>query len=158
MSYELFKEIDIGGLCKAQLSKKLADAGIQFNEYAHILFENKAFDPSTEFKKVVTIRGSLHQLDLAKPSSYAEITDRALSLKMQLCPLYLAAFLRLEYLEQEEGPYMTIASEKPPECSNSDKYPNGFYLRNIDSVLWLRGYFASDDFLWPLDSEFVFLG
>jgi hypothetical protein len=59
----------------------------------------------------------------------------------------------LEYLDQPEGPYLTIASEKP---KNDDEYPNGFYVRNLDNALWLRGYRASDDYEWPVDHDLIF--
>jgi hypothetical protein len=77
-----------------------------------------------------------------------------LKLKLKLCPLSLGAFLRLEFLDQEEGPYLTIASEK---LVNDENYPNGFYLRNTENSLWLRGYRASEDYKWSLDNEFVFI-
>jgi hypothetical protein len=53
--------------------------------------------------------------------------------------LYLAAFLRLDYLDQASGPYLTIASIKPEIDEN---FPNGFYLRSFENVLWLRVYKA----------------
>jgi len=37
---------------------------------------------------------------------------------------------------------LTIASVKP---EINDNFPNGFYLRNFENVLWLRGY-RSDGF------------
>ena len=84
----------------------------------------------------------------------AEVVKSAEALGLKICPLSLAAFLRLEYLDQPEGPYLTIVSAKP---ESDEKYPNGFYLRNFEDTLWLRGYCASDDYQWPLDSEFIFI-
>jgi len=43
------------------------------------------------------------------------------------------------------------------KTSKDENYPNGFYLRNIDNSLWLRGYKASEDYEWSLDSEFIFI-
>ena len=69
---------------------------------------------------------------------------------MKFCPLYLAAFLRLEYLDQASGPYLIIASVKP---EINDNFSNGFYLRNFENILWLRGY-RSDGFDgWPGRNE-----
>ncbi len=75
-------------------------------------------------------------------------------LDLKLCPLYLAAFLRLEYLNQPAGPHLTIASNKP---EMNEAYPNGFYIRNFENVLWLRGYKADSFAGWPGENEFVFI-
>jgi hypothetical protein len=80
--------------------------------------------------------------------------NRALNHGLRLCPLYLGAFLRLEYPDQPEGPYLTIASPRP---ENDESFPTGFYIRNIDRSLWLRGYRVEGACDWPQDNEFVFL-
>lgn len=149
-----FKEISIGGVSKEQLLRKLADKGIQFNKYANILFDHFLFLPllQTETFKLVKIK--ISDLGIDKPCFYQEITNKAAELGLQLCPLYIAAFLRLAYLDQPEGPYLTIASAKPEKDEN---HPNGFYIRNLENILWLRGYRASDDYEWPMDQEFIFL-
>jgi len=66
----------------------------------------------------------------------------------------LGAFLRLDYLHQSEGPYLTIASEKP---KGDDDYSTGFYLRNIENTLWPRGYRIKGEAEWPTNHEFIFL-
>jgi hypothetical protein len=68
--------------------------------------------------------------------------------------LFLGAFLRLEYLDQPEGPYLTILS---PTSESNENYPTGFYIRNIDNSLWLRGYRSLGDTEWPQNNEFIFL-
>ena len=83
-----------------------------------------------------------------------EFANRAIELGLKLCPLYLAAFLRLEYLDQTEGPYLTIASNKPEIDEN---FPNGFYIRNFENALWLRGYKADGFSGWPETNEFIFI-
>lgn len=59
--------------------------------------------------------------------------------------------MRLECLAQPEGPYLTVASAKPED---DDAYPNGFYIRNNENALWLRGYRADDLREHPKDNEF----
>lgn len=149
-----FKNITIGGLRKDQLIQALKNENIQFNEYAHILFENPLFNPSNESENIQLIKVKQESLNIYKPSTFDDIVEKASLMQLRSCPLYLAAFLRLEYLEQDEGPYLTIISEKP---KSDIKYPCGFYLRNIENSLWLRGYYASSDYEWPLDSEFIFI-
>ena len=149
-----FKEIQIGGMGKDKLLKRLETSGIKFNEYAKCLFEHPSFSPPAETQKVKLVKLSLRELGLEESCSFDEFVSRASELGLSLCPLYLAAFLRLEYLNQTEGPYLTIACEKP---ERDEAYPNGFYLRNIDNTLWLRGYKADGFDNWPGTNEFVFV-
>ena len=151
---ETFKQISIGGLKKETLINKLIGQGIQFNEYAKVLFEHSSFlaGDKPEIANLVKVR--MEDFQFSQPVYFAEIVKKATALGLKLCPLYLGAFLRLEYLDQTQGPYLTVASAKP---ENDENYPNGFYLRNFENSLWLRGYRASDDYEWPMDSEFIFL-
>lgn len=150
----LFKEISIGGLTKNDLLQKLIKTGIQFNKYAHTLFEHPQFIPPEKAELVKIVITKLSDFNLENPCSFHQMLVRASSLGLKPCPLYLAAFLRLEYLEQAPGPYLTIASYKP---ENNEDFPNGFYIRNIEGSLWLRGYRADDFCEWPKENEFVFL-
>ncbi len=152
--FETFKEIKIGGLDKEELLQRLVEEGIQFNEYAQTLFEHPEFSPSIKVEKVKLVKVTLAELGLGGSCSFNEFVSHASQLGLELCPLYLAAFFRLEYLDQLEGPYLTIASEKP---ESSENFPNGFYLRNIENVFWLRGYKADGFDNWPAVNEFVFI-
>ena len=149
-----FKEISIGGVNKEQLLHQLTDAGIQYNQYAQLLFKHPSFLPCDKTKKAKLIKVSLADLNLNNPCSFDEIVSRAALLNLKLCPLYSAAFLRLQYLEQPQGPYLTIASAIP---KGSEEYPTGFYIRNYEHKLWLRGYRAEGSCDWPADNEFIFL-
>jgi hypothetical protein len=151
---KIFKLLSIGGISKETLINQLTDKCVQFNKYAHLLFEHPLFSTSGASEKVTTVKVTMNDLGISQPCSFKFIVDKAAALGLKLCPLYLGAFLRLEYLDQPESPYLTVASPKP---ENDESYPNGFYLRNLDGVLWLRGYCASDDYEWPLESEFIFL-
>lgn len=151
---QIFKEIYIGGLSKERLLKQLVDAGIQFNKYAHALFEDSAFNPDQKKEKVSLVKVGFSDLGISGACSLETIISKAANLGLKTCPLYLAAFLRLEYLEQPTGPYLTIVSTRP----NSDQnYPAGLYLRNSENCLWLRGYQAEGECDWPAGHEFAFL-
>ncbi|MBL7543938.1 MAG: hypothetical protein JNL11_08985 [Bdellovibrionaceae bacterium] len=152
--FEIFKEITVGGLEKDQLIQRLSEAGIQFNKYALALFAYPQFSPSLEIEKVKLVKVSLAELGLKGSCTIEEFSTITSLLGLKLCPLYLAAFLRLEYLNQPEGPYLTVASQKPNEDEN---FPSGFYLRKFESVLWLRGYRADGFADWPGSNEFVFI-
>lgn len=152
--FEVFKEISIGGLTKEELIQRLVSKGIQFNKYANLLFEHHLFAPENKIEKVKLVKVKHSDFGLDDLFSYQEFVNRASAEGLRTCPLYLAAFLRLEYLDQPEGPYLTIATIKPESDEN---YPNGFYIRNHENSLWLRGYRADDLCEHPKGNEFVFL-
>ncbi len=151
--FEIFKEISIGGITKEELLSKLTGAGIRFNKYAEILFDHTQFSPNEKNEKVKLVKVKSSDFNLDNPCSFQEMVKRATASGLKLCPIYLAAFLRLEYLEQPAGLYLTIASAK---LENDEDYPSGFYLRNIENSLWLRGYRADDFCEWPAENEFIF--
>ena len=151
--HKIFKEISVGGLAKELLIQRLVDAGVQFNKYAEILFNHRAFSPGHQIEKMKLVKVDFSGLRVGGPCSYREILDRASSLGLATCPLYLGAFLRLEYPDQPEGPYLTIAS---PQLEGDESYPTGFYIRNFENALWLRGYQATGEVDWPSNNEFVF--
>lgn len=150
---EIFKELVINNLSKVELLNRLQAKGIQCNKYATTLFDDPSFVPGPSVEKAKLVKVNLMDIGFTKPSIYQDIVSKAEQLGLKLCPLILAAYLRVEYLDQPEGPYLKIAS---PKVGNSDDDPRGFYLRNIDNVLWLRGYRASDDWAYDLDMNFVF--
>ena len=70
-------------------------------------------------------------------------------------PLEVAPHLRLQYTDQPNGPYLTVASQK---LRSDETFPNGLYLRSLDDGLWLRGYCATPDVVFAPDfSDFAFL-
>lgn len=124
--FKIFKEISIGGTTKERLIKKLIKHGVHFNEYAKILFEHHDFCHTNKSEKVKLIKITLSDLGMDNPCSFEEVIHRSSTLGLKLCPLYCAAFLRLEYLDQPEGPYLTVASDKP---KSEGTYPTGFTLK-----------------------------
>ena len=154
IAFPVFKEISFGGFSKEQLMDRLAAADIQFNEYALTLFQHPLFSVNVDREKIKLVKVNLSQLELNNPATFQEITSSASKFGLKLCPLVLGAFLRLEYLDQPAGAYLHITSKKPEADEN---YPNGFYIRNLDQKLWLRGYRASEDYAWSIDNEFIFI-
>lgn len=152
--FDIFKEITIGGIGKERLLQLLSEAGVQYNQYAKILFDHPHFLPSAGAEKVKLVKVTLSTLGLDDTCSFQEFSSRTNVLGLKLCPLYLAAFLRLEYLNQPDGPYLTVASH---EFERDENFPNGFYLRNYENALWLRGYRADGFSGWPESNEFILI-
>ncbi|MFA6238113.1 MAG: hypothetical protein WC635_12340 [Bacteriovorax sp.] len=150
----IFKNITVGGVPKEILIQRLIESGVQFNEYAKILFEHQDFSPESPCKNFTLIKMKPTDLGLNNPYSLEDAITLASSFGLLPCPLYLAAFLRLEYLDQAEGPYLTVVSHRPEYDEN---YPAGFYIRKLDNTLWLRGYGAFGKCDHPSNNELIFL-
>lgn len=151
---KIFREINIGGISKEELLRRLGSAGVQFNEYAKILFKHPSFDPDSVTTKAILVKAKPFDLGIENPYSIEKIIEAASNFGLSPCPLYLAAFLRLEYIDQPEGPYLTIASNR---LETDENYPTGLYLRNLEGLLWLRGFRAIGECDHPTDNEFIFL-
>jgi hypothetical protein len=152
--FPTFREIVTGGLTREQLLDRLAENKVRFNGYAERLFRHPAFSPGETRERAELVTLTLPDLGLPNPCSFPAIAGKGSALGLRLCPLPLGAFLRLAYLDQPEGPYLTVASPAP---ESDEDYPKGFYLRRYDGAVWLRGYRASGACEWPAGGAFVFL-
>ncbi len=98
---------------------------------------------------------SLTEIGLPEGGRYQEIVEHAAKAGLEPCPLELAAHLRLQYLDQPDGRYLTVASV---ELRPGPETPNGFYLRRLDGDLWLRGYESGPENVYAPDfSRFAFI-
>lgn len=105
-------------------------------------------------KNVTVVVLRVDELGFEAGAIHSDIIDAAISRGLQLCSLELAVSLRLHHLKQPDGNQITVASRAVFDDVN---YPNGFYLRANCEELWLRGYRASDDWVWEADSLFAFV-
>lgn len=97
---------------------------------------------------------SVLNLGFESGALYQDIIVAAERIGLKMCPLELAPQFRVQYLNQQEGSYLTIASIK---TRDDESYPNGFYLRNYSGFYWLRAYRATSDFLWEPDQKLAFI-
>src|SRR5262245_29366251 len=146
--------LEIGGQGKIELLSSLLAHGIRLNRYAHILFDDPAFTTSECGRWVLVREVTVAELGLMVGATSEEIFGRARCVGLELCPLELAPYFRLQFSDQTAGPYLTVASRK---TRHDDAHPNGFYLRRIDGELWLRGYRATSEYIWEPASKFAFL-
>jgi hypothetical protein len=155
MADEPHSELTIGGVEKEELRRRLASASVSLNAYAEQLFEAPEFTVSAYPRQIALITVSLSDLGLHSGGTLPDIFERASTHGYDLCPLEVAPHLRLEFLDQSPGPYLTIASPRPRP--HDMDFPAGFYVRRLDDGLWLRGYRTDDDWVFPPDfTRFVF--
>ncbi len=147
-------QIEFGGKSKQQLLALLSENKIGLNAYAAQLFMSEEFVISSSRKTAEVIETSVGELGLKAGGVYQDIINAAQKQGLKMCPLELAPQFRVQYLNQEEGPYLTLASSK---AIDDESNPNGFYLRNYSGFHWLRGYRSTADWHWEPNQKFAFL-
>jgi hypothetical protein len=151
---------------KLELLAEFKKRGIELNESAQRLFAHDNFKISKNVSLFETMETSVCDLGYANGATIAEIHEQAVKLGLSLCPLELGPHLRLQFLDQPEGHRggplsqqrapagsITVASR---QLTEDDDFPKGFYLRRINGVLWLRGYWAAPEHIWSPDDRLVF--
>ena len=149
----LIRTIQVGGMTKPQLLEELERRSIQMNEHARRLFADGRVVTSTSSSRIQTVELAIHNLGFGQGAISADILQKAAGLGLDVCPLELGPFMRLQYCDQPEGRRLTVFSQR---LSADTDVPTGFYLRCLDQTLWLRGYTASEDWIWDPNEHFVF--
>lgn len=159
-------EIEIHAIPVGELLKQLDIAGVHTNEFARVLLESDHYDPAVSGRFTVGI-ADLHDLGFDEPASLPQVYVRAQAAGYALCPLELAPYARMQWLEQEQSgnSVLTGTHSMPdsavnvatPVLSADHTFPKGFYLRVVDGIPWLRGYRCDNTYLFPLESRFMFV-
>lgn len=159
-------EFEVQSKPVGELVEELAATGVQINEFAQVLLESDHYDPAVAGRFTVEIV-DLNDLGFDEPASLPQVYTRAQAAGYALCPLELAPYARMQWLEQEQSgnSVLTGTHSMPdsavnvasPVLSADHSFPKGFYLRVVDGVPWLRGYRCDDTYLFPLESCFMFV-
>ena len=160
------RRVVVGGVTRARLLADLSRHEIALNEAASALLADDRLQISAARREIEIVETSVLGLGFAVGATFAQLTERALQLGLQLCPLELAPFLRLQLLDQPEAAVQAAPTENraPPgsltiaSAPLDDTYdtPNGFYLRKIDGVSWLRGYRCDAEHVWSPEDRLVY--
>lgn len=158
--------VSVGGQSKQQLLAQLAEIGVELNAAARTLFASDRFTTSNTRQTLITVELAVRELGFAQGATTLELHRQGVALGLRLPLIELGPHLRLQYLDQPEGYWgfpvtehrappgsLTVASAP---VSEDDEFPKGFYLRRIQGVLWLRGYWCSADNVWDADDRLVF--
>jgi len=153
--FENVRDLRVGGLTKPELLQRLEHHNVSLNDYARDLFADADFETSSTSRDVRLVLVSLPEIGLPAGGTFDEILTKAANVGLEPCPLEVAPHLRLSYLDQPEGPYLTVASVK---LRSGPETPNGFYLRRLEDGLWLRGYESGPENIYPPGfTDFVFM-
>lgn len=126
-------------------------AGVQHNTYALELLGSwvtVATSPSELTLEIHEVR----TLGFDEGATLDRLVQAASQFGLGTCPLEAALHLRLRWMDQAQGPQVTVLSPRP---TPDETQPRGFYLRRDESGLWLRGYVASDDWGFGPDEQVV---
>ncbi|MCB1997261.1 MAG: hypothetical protein KDG57_15540 [Rhodoferax sp.] len=158
--------VHVGRETPAALRAMLAQAGVRLNPLAEQLFGDTRFEVPAQSRPFAVAAVHVGALVHAEDATFETIARSAARQGLQPCPLALAPWLRLQWLNQPEAPAgapsarhrappgaVTVASEPPPDAPD---LPWGFYLRRIDGVPWLRGYRCWSGHVWAPEDVLVF--
>jgi hypothetical protein len=159
-------EVQIGGMSTAELRSALGDRHVQLNRAAELLFQDPRFTTLPERRTVAIVALKVADLGFDAGSNYEQLVARALAEGYAECPLELGPHLRLQFVNQPDsadGLPMTHGRAPPGSITvasaaldDLDETPKGFYLRQVDGVLWLRGYWSWPGHVWSPDDVLVF--
>ena len=158
--------VRIGGVDKLSLLHSLRLHGVQLNRAADVLFQHRHFTTLDQPHLVHIAYLSVADLGFSEGATYQQIAARAEEAGLAECPLELGPHLRTQFPGQLEAPAIapapirgaphgsiTIASRP---LDDSELTPKGFYLRRLDGMLWLRGYWSPPEHVWAASDILVF--
>jgi len=149
----VIRTVEVGGLTQSEMLQEYRNHAISMNAQGERLFVHIPFTQSGSAYILETVQLTVRSLGFPEGATSDRLFHRARKVGLDLCPLEVGPYLRLQYLEQPPGPWIVIASHKPPAEPDG---PNGFYLRRLVDGLWLRGYTASPEHVWDADEQFIF--
>lgn len=147
-THTLWKTIEIGTK-EPKFSKDII-----ISSYAKDLLSKTTYPKKKENIDLVILTPK--DLGLTNYCTTTQLFDEANLAKygVELCPAYVAPFLRQEYMNQPNGELLYIAMN-PIAASDDD--PSVFGVgRDGDGGLWLLGRWAFPGVVWNLDYRIVF--
>lgn len=151
---------------KGRISTVLKANNIRTNEYAKAYMNHPAFQTEDARSQLTIVLCALQELGLTDGAIYADIFAKASELGLSPCRPSGGLFLRLSYLDQaRSGNSVLRGTHHAPDSAvtvlsefleKDDDFPKGLYLRNVDGVLWLRGYICDEAYKWSSEDVFAF--
>src|SRR5262245_27680455 len=109
--------VSVGGKSKQQLLARLAEAGVELNEAARILFSSDKFTTLDACQALITVELTVRHLGFTHGARTLELYGKAVALGLCLAPIELGPHLRLQYLDQPEGCWgYPVTEHRAPSC------------------------------------------
>lgn len=128
------------------------------------IFDSENFNTKDLPQTLTVAETEIKYIGLPDGGTFPEIEKAIKKINLDYCPVEIAPFIRLNYMNQKESK-LNSTHENPPDSIvvfskpfiNSDDFPKGFYIRNYEGYLRLRGYKCSEDYLWKPNARMIFL-
>jgi len=160
------RAVRVGGMSKSELLQALRESNIHLNQAAEALFADQRFITLSRHQVIEVAALSVADLGFEGGATYRQLTARARESGLVECPLELGPHLRMQFPDQpEDARNLPMTHGKAPPDSitvasspldDSDETAKGFYLRRVDGVLWLRGYWSWPGHIWSPEDVLVF--
>lgn len=143
---------------------QLEKAAVQLNDRAKEIVENLQSSNVPTSQAITLIECTSADLGLQNGGYYEEILSEAQLNGLLPCSLEKGILFRLQYLAQPTSSNAILSKQEAPDAAITIASPHdftgelieGFYLRNVEGVNWLRAYQASIDYLWKPTDRFLF--
>lgn len=148
--------ITLGGMSREALFAALGARGVRHNAYFEAIRERLVIaERPHDVTIVITTVGGLGAPDGATLDT---ITTLTASRGLRPCPLEAALHLVLAW-DPPVGPRVTVVSPRPEGNDDVEGrlIARGLYLRRDAEGLWLRGFAASDDWMFEADEHVALL-
>lgn len=155
----------IGTFSLDQLKSQLQQNNIGLNNSAISLLNDSRLNISKQTQNLTVKILTVGDLNLTVPATLPNIYSAAQHQGLQLCSLETAIYFRLFWKDQPESSDSEMHRHKAPDSavtvaspiiSSDPGQPKGFYLRNVNQQLWLRGYICDNSFIWQPEDKFAF--
>lgn len=144
--------VTVGALPLEALLARLRTHGVRFNAYAEHLFAQGAVPVAERPTTLAVVVRPLAELGFPEGALLRDALAAAPALGLAPCPLEAGLWLRLTALSA--APRITLAA---PRALPGEDAPRGLYLRDDAEGAWLRGYVASDDWVFTPDERLAFV-
>lgn len=157
--------INADGYANDQIPGMLEERGICMNYYAEEYISHPRFSVHDSGCITVAIM-SLQEIGFENGATLLEIHQRLPQVGLKPCSPGTGLLLRLAWFDQPKSQNSILSGthEAPDQAvtvlseplEQSDDFPKGLYLRNVDGKLWLRGYICDSEYKFPNDALFAF--
>lgn len=150
---------------KNEVLNMLQEHSICINRYAEEYLSHPRF--RADSSKILSVAvAALSEIGFTDGATLAEIFQRLPQVGLKPCSPQTGLFLRLAWTDQpKSGNDILSGTHDAPDQAvtvlseifeQNDAFPKGLYLRNVDGVLWLRGYICDPEYRFPGDAMFAF--
>jgi hypothetical protein len=155
-TFEVWKSIRLGtGLkTRSDFFTAFNEAKFKVGGYVNGILRDRHFSVSDSEVFVQLVNISVEELGFSGPAKRAEIYAQAFERGLKLCPAEVGPQLRLQYLDQPHGEWLTIGMEP---ILNDDGDPSVFFVAHSHGKLLLSGDYGYYDLSYNPEKRFIFV-